>query len=126
VFVASPYNGGELRPDELTLVEHYKEGTKEALEAVALRRAPELTAAEAAALQQVPAEVSEINLAPNGSCCDSITDIVQVVIAVTFALACDPLRPDFHISEDELKAISPVASAIKLMDIRREALTHTH
>ncbi len=126
VFVASPYNGGSLRPSELTLVEHYKEASQESLEAVALRRAPDLTAAEAAALKNVPLEQSELNLAPNGSCCDSITDIVQIIIAATFAMACDPLRRDFHIAEGDLKRISPTAAAIELMDIRREALNHVH
>jgi len=126
VFVVSPYNGGPLHPDELTFIEHYKEGTKEVLDAVALRRAPNLTRAEAAAVKRVPAEQAEINLAPNGSCCDSVTDIVQVVIAVTFAIMCDPIFPDVHIAEETLKELSPVASAIQLMDIRREALSHTH
>jgi hypothetical protein len=126
VFVASPFNGGRLRPDELTLVEHYKENSKDSLEAVAIRRAPNLTAAERAALEQVPSDQLEGNLAPNGSCCDNITDIVQVVIAVTFALACDPVHRDVHISEADLKKLSPTATAIQLMDIRREALTHVH
>lgn len=126
VFIASPYNGGQLRPDELSFVEHYKEGSNEALEAIALRRAPQLSPAEAAALKNVPIEQSELNLAPNGSCCDSITDVVQIVIAATFAMACDPIRRDFHISEAEIKRMSPTATAIQLMELRREALGHAH
>jgi hypothetical protein len=110
-----------------TLVEHFVEGTDEGLEAVAVRRMPDLTEAERAALEQAPIEMSELNLLPNGSCCDNVTDIVQVVIAVTFALLCaGPGFKDLHISESRLESMTPVMAAIELMDIRREALGHSH
>ncbi|SRR6266568_7821350 len=126
VWIASPYNGGSLLPAELTLVEHLKEGTKASLEAVALRHEPPLTAAERAALKNVPESQLELNLAPNGACCDNVTDVLQIIIAATFAMLCGDPLPDVHIAEDEIKSLSPTAAAIQLMDIRREALGHEH
>ncbi|MBE7172092.1 MAG: hypothetical protein INR73_16005 [Williamsia sp.] len=123
--VPSPYNGGKLAPGELTLVEHYKEGTSAALEAVALRRMPDLTAAEQAAIKLVPENQLELNLAPNGSCCDSNTDF-WIFVAVTITLTCGAVAIDHHIAEEEIKKMSPTATAIQLMDIRREALAHNH
>jgi hypothetical protein len=127
VWVASPYNGGALSPGELTLVEHLKqEGSPTALEGLALRFPPSLTAAEQAAIQNVPADQLELNLAPQGACCDNVTDVLQVIIAVTFAIMCNNPFPDWHIFEEELNMLSPTVTAIRLMDIRREALGHEH
>lgn len=126
VWVASPYNGGLLSPNELTLVEHWNEGTTASLEAVALRHEPPLTAAERAAIQNVPEDQLELNLAANGGCCDNVTDVLQVIIAATFAILCSAPMIDRHISEEEIKVLSPTATAIRLMDIRREALGHEH
>lgn len=126
VWFASPYNGGRLAPEELTLVEHVVEGSKSAYEAVAVKCTAPLTAAERAALDKVPVEVSEVNLAPNGACCDNVTDVLQVIIAATFAIMCGNPFPDLHIAEDTIKQMTPVATAIQLMNLRREALGHEH
>jgi len=126
VWVASPHNGGQLEPKELTLVEHFKEESSDALEAVALRHVAPLTPAERAALDAVPADQLELNLGAAGSCCDSVTDVLQVVIAATFAIMCGNPIPDPHISEQELVRLSPTATAIRLMQIRRDALGHEH
>ena len=123
--VPSPYNGGKLVPNELTLVEHVKEGSPAALEAVAIRREPNLSAAERAAVDQVSESQVELNLAPNGSCCSSDTDF-WVFVAVTITLTCGDPFPDLHIAEDELKRMTPNVAAIRLMDLRREAFGHQH
>jgi hypothetical protein len=99
----------------------------EALEAIALRRVPELTPAEKAAVEAVMADQLEINLGLAGGCCDSATEIIQVVIALTFAALCiKTALPEIHISEDEIRRLSPTATAIRLMEMRREALGHEH
>jgi hypothetical protein len=126
VWFASPYNGGKLTADELTLVEHHKEESKVGFEAVAIKHTPPLTAAERAALEKVPASQLELNLAPNGACCDNVTDVLQIIIAATFAMLCGNPFPDWHIYETDLKGLSPVATAIRLMDARREMLGHEH
>jgi hypothetical protein len=126
VWVGCPYNGGKLAVSELTLVEHYKEDSQSAYEAVALMHRPDLTAAEAAALKAVPESQLELNLAPNGSCCDSVTDVLQVIIAATFAIMCNSPIPDFTIYESDIKKLTPTAAAIQLMNVRREALGHYH
>jgi hypothetical protein len=130
-WIASPYNGGHLSPRELTLVEHFREGSPAALEAIALRCQPSLTPAERAAVDAVPADQLELNLGPNGDCCGGVTDVVQIIIAIIVATSlCDPQGwsqdPVEHLSEEELKAMSPTATAIRLMEIRREALGHEH
>ena len=126
VWITCPYNGGRLSTDELTLVEHVLEGSEIEYEALAVSREPRLTAAEKAALSAVPEDQLELNLAPNGSCCDDITMGILIMIATAIAQCGKPLFDDFHIQESELRNMSPTAAAIRLMEIRRDALGHEH
>src|SRR5947209_4413079 len=57
-----PYNGGDLDDRKFELVEYTREGIKERLGAVIIRRPPVLTAAEREALDKVPADLLEINI----------------------------------------------------------------
>lgn len=131
VMLENPHNGGSLDPPNLTLVEHRLDDTDFALDAVAIRHSPSLTPAERSALEQVPDDQLEANLTPYAGCCDNITDYAQVVIAMTFAIACtagvqreeEELR---HLSDQRIQRLGPVASARELLEIRREALGHEH
>ena len=128
VVLENPYNGGELSPRELTLVEHFRDHAEARLSAVALRHPPELTKAERAAIESVPADQFEMNLGIRASCCDNWTDYAQVVIAATFAMLCmEPPLPDrVEIDPKVIKRLGPAASARKLLQLRREALGHDH
>ncbi len=130
VVLHNPYNGGRLKPDELTLVEHHREGDETHLAALALRHEPPLTPAEKAAVEAVPENQLEMNMRASGGCCDSLTDFAQVVIAVTFAVLCgaaiDRLGEVEHLTEREIKRLGPAASARRIVQLRMEALGHTH
>ncbi|WP_146229311.1 hypothetical protein [Nocardia neocaledoniensis] len=126
----NPYNGGELSPAHLTLIEHRLEGTDAALEAVALRHAPPLTPAERAALVQVPHDQLEANLTINGDCCPNGTFIMVTAVAFTTAICCavsvPPAQIEQHLSDEQVEKLGPAATARELLDIRREALGHVH
>jgi hypothetical protein len=81
-------------------------------------------------MDQVPADQFEMNVAPRGACCDNLTDFAQIIVAVTFALACarplDPGEEVMHIDEARLAQLGPAASARELLEIRRELLGHIH
>ena len=131
VVLDNPYNGGELYPQHFTLVEHRRDDAELALDAVALRHAPPLTAAERAAVELVPAEQLEANVTLNASCCDNWTFAVWTAGAVTFAINCgiplDVAREQArHLSDEQIGRLGPAASARALLDFRREALGHHH
>jgi hypothetical protein len=124
----NPYNGGRIDPPMLTLVEHTKDDTDSALEAVALRHVPALTEAEKAALERVPADQLELSIDLRSNCCDSITEYVERVVFITFTVTCmcAAVLPDLHIRETELRSLGSARSARKLMALRRELLGHDH
>jgi hypothetical protein len=129
VVLENPYNGGGLSPPNLTLVEHRRDDTDFALEAVALKHMPPLTDVELRAIELVPEDQLELNLGPHGDCCDNITDAVQIIIAVTFAMASvRPVDayPERHLSAAEIERFGPAVSARQLLDIRRDLLGHRH
>lgn len=130
LILENPYNGGRLRPEELTLVEHRRDDAESGLEAIALRHMPPLTEAERAVLERVPEDQLEMNLAVRAGCCDSITEIAQVVIAVTYAVMCmapvDPGEEVEHLAEHRIEQLGPAVSARELLELRREALGHDH
>lgn len=131
VILDNPYNGGELSPAHLTLVEHRLENTDAALEAVALKHAPPLTPAERAALAQVPADQLEANLTLNARCCQSATFIMVTAVAFTAAVLCASAvmaaeEEQQHLSDEQIQRLGPAATARELLDIRREVLGHVH
>ncbi|MFE3077580.1 hypothetical protein [Nocardia tengchongensis] len=131
VILDNPYNGGELNPTSLTLVEHRRDGTDAGLEAVALKFAPPLSPAERAALAQVPEDQLEGNMTVNGSCCHNGTFIMWAAMAATVAVICAlAVRADEeeqqHLTDEQIRRLGPAATARELLDIRREALGHVH
>lgn len=131
VVLDNPYNGGELYPEHLTLVEHRRDDADLRLDAVALRHSPPLTAAERAAVDLVPADQLEANVTLNASCCDNWTFAVWAIGAATFAINCgialDVAKEQArHLSEEQISRLGPAASARALLDFRREALGHQH
>ncbi|MQY31219.1 hypothetical protein [Nocardia aurantia] len=131
VVLDNPYNGGELSPAHLTLVEHLAENTDAALDAVALRQAPPLTPAERAAVALVPADQLEANLAIRGSCAPHGTFIVVTALAFTAAILCAAAatpaeEQQQHLSDEQIQQLGPAATARQLLDIRRAALEYEH
>lgn len=119
----SLYNGGPLTPAKFTLVERFVDGTDTQLEAVALKRPPVLTEAEQHAVAEVPEAVNELNIAPRAGCGDSDTDYAMFVVATMLIMAGpnpEALADVPHISDADLSRLSAGATALELMEIRRE------
>ncbi|NIZ90051.1 hypothetical protein [Kineococcus rubinsiae] len=114
------YNGGRLPAEEFTLIEHLLDDSDDELEAVALRADPVLTAAEAAAVEQIGADQVELNIAPNAGCSESMT---AYAILILIALAIMPVEnPVDHLDEATLRELGPEKSARELMGIRQRAI----
>lgn len=118
-----PYNGGQLPAETLTLVEHPVAEDAPGLSAVALSNPGPLTEIERAALAQVAVDQSELNIAPPGDCCP---DLTGMVILVLMTLALDQMNPVESLSPETVGRLSAGATARELMEIRREALGHSH
>ncbi len=126
--IALPYNGGQL--GALTLVEHFLEDDDLALEAVALRNVPPLTAAEKAALERVPPEMAGVNVGrgPGDVACSVVLLTVAVVVevaivAATFTVvkAHDDHSMD-HVNPAAIDDLGPVGTARALVNLRRDIL----
>lgn len=113
------YNGGRLPAEDMTLVEHLREDSEDALEVVALKADPVLTAAEAAALELVGDDQLELNIAPNAGCSESLT---AYTILILIALAISVPDPIIHLDEATLDAYGPERSARQLMSLRQQAI----
>jgi len=124
VALPMPYNGGGLSPDHLTLVEHLQDNATQAYEGFAVRHDPNLNAAELAALELVPIDQFELNLAANGTCCDDVT--VVVILALMIACSACARGPEVHLSASEIQQLGPAATARRLLEIRRDAMGHFH
>ena len=125
-----PYNGGQLAAEGFELVEYPKEGAKDRLEGIVLETAPQLNAAELAALRLVPASQLGRNVGVSLDC--NTTWIAVVVTAVTLlgigglaavaAAAKMEFGEEMHLTEAQIKRLGPAASARELLALRREAL----
>jgi len=113
------YNGGRLPAEDVTLVEHLREDSVDALEVVALKADPMLTAAEAAALELVGDDQIELNIAPNAGCSESLT---AYTILMLIALAITVPDPIEHLDVATLEAFGPERSARQLMSLRQQAI----
>jgi hypothetical protein len=128
--ISFPHNGGRLPADSLTLVEHLRDDIDEfgagaqSYDAVALRYPGPLTDAERAALEQVPEDQVELNISAYADCCPDLTGMV-ILVAMTLVLAQQE-EPVASLSAERLSRLSPDATARELMELRREALGHTH
>ncbi|MFC7427063.1 hypothetical protein [Nocardia tengchongensis] len=131
VVLDNPYNGGQLNPATLTLVEHRRDDAEGGLEAVALKCAPPLTPAERAALAQVPEDQLEGNITVEARCAHNGTFVVWAALAVTVAVICTAAvmadeEQQQHLSDDQIQRLGPSATARELLDLRREALGRLH
>jgi hypothetical protein len=123
--ISFPYNGGTLPADTFTLVEHVDDNFDDGgFTAIALSDPGELTAAERAALLEVPADQAELNISTSADCCPDLTGMV-ILVLMTLVLA-EATAPIKNISADKLERLSAGATARELMEIRREALGHHH
>jgi hypothetical protein len=129
-FVPFPYNGGALAETGLVLVEHPVSEDAEPLDVLVLRHTPELSKAERAALEKVPAEQRALNLGrgPGIQACSVALLVVAVVVevavvAVTFAITGSiDLRHMDHIDPAEIKKMGPAKTARALVEKRRQFL----
>jgi hypothetical protein len=123
--VPMAYNGGTLSLDEFTLVEHVMPGADTELEAVALRHSPPLSPAERAALAAVPDDQCEWNVTSPMMCyaLTGVTIVATVIAATSFCYQITkPAEDEPAISDEEIAAIGPSATARKLLAIRRQIL----
>ena len=131
VVVVLPYNGGRLARGGFSLAEHFQEGSDAALEGLVVQVSPPLTAAEKAALRQVPPDQRVANVGVAISCRTTWWAVGFVAaclagVAVLAAVEIFGLAPRpgnvVHLTEQELKKLGPAASARKLLAMRRELL----
>jgi hypothetical protein len=127
IFHFFAYNGGHLAKEGFTLVERLKDNTSAALEAVIVKITPQLTDAEKAALDLVPPSQWSRSTADPG-CGDSGTAVTvalaAVALSITISITCLCAVPDVHsIPREELDRLGPTASARKLLELRRAAIT---
>lgn len=129
-----PYNGGRLAPEGFSLVERFRGGTTDELEALIVRSAPELTEAEKVALHNVPPDQLVNNVGP-ASWCDTTwwaaagyaiaAGFAAAAVAVGTTLVLDGKRaPDWndHLSDKEIEKLGPAASARSLLALRRKLI----
>lgn len=121
------YNGGALAREGFTLVEHHKEGTDKAFEAVVVRNPPALTHAEEAALRHVPETQLINNAAVLYDWCDTtwwaVAAAVVAAAEVTVEVTCIcAAMAAVSLPEETLKALGPAASARQLTLLRTQAL----
>jgi len=124
-----PYNGGDLDDRKFELVEYTREGIKERLGAVIIRRPPVLTAAEREALDKVPADLLEINI---GSSPLMPMTLALVTIAAFVAINAITLGPApsslaaqlrIELAEESIRELGPLASAQELLALRQRLLS---
>lgn len=129
-FVPFAYNGGALARTGLVLVEHPISEDAESLDVIALRHAPELSKAEQAALEKVPAEQTALNLGRNPGihACSVVLLVAAVVVevavvAATFAITggVNQLHVE-HIDPERIRDMGPAKTARALVEMRRRAL----
>lgn len=128
VALVFPYNGGALASEGFVLVEHVREGAGEGLDAVVVRNDPVLTEVEKAALKLVPRDQLVRNVGVSMACDTTGAAVAAVVVAVVLlvvalATAGCAAMTDRHLEPDELKRLGPAASARRILDLRRQALT---
>jgi hypothetical protein len=126
-----PYNGGRLAASGFTLVERFRDGETASLDALLVRNSPALSAAEKAALAQVPADQNELNVGLAYDC--EYTTVAVTVVAAAAACAvgvraalvatslCAVLNHQ-HIPEEAILELGPAASARELLKLRRDVL----
>ncbi len=124
--VAMPYNGGRVAAAGFALVEFLADDGDGALEALIVTSAPDLTAAERAALRLVPADQIGSNIGRAAMCwaVTAVTIAAVVVLATSFCISRVAGRDpeERHLPEDRIKQLGPAASARALLALRRSIL----
>jgi hypothetical protein len=122
VLIPLPYNGGDVSAVKFKLIQrHATDVPPQTYESFLVRRAPRLTAAEAAALKLVPRDATDLNIGRAGMCY-AITMVAVVAVVMGATYACPGRRPDFHLDDEDVKRLGPELTARTLIRLRRQAL----
>jgi hypothetical protein len=133
VVTAMPFNGGKIAADTLILAEYYKEDSPIRLEAIAVAHPPELTPAEKAALEQLPADEATHSIGPPTRCYALCAVAVAALVTVAATLCCSKRATDAsweaaersaRADSDQTMTLGPSATARRLLATRRRALRH--
>jgi len=125
--VVLPYNGGRLSKQGFSLIEHYLEDNDRPLQALALRHCPPLTPAEKVALVLVPATQMELTVG-KAYMCWALSAIALVALVTLVAICAGKpgphgeLQEDVHLTEEQIRALGPAATARQLLQLRRQKL----
>jgi hypothetical protein len=129
-----PYTGGDLVDSSFSFINYRRETNSPDLSALIVKRRPNLTIAEKAALDQVgpeyhvgPADLATAGLCTPGALFATVT--AGLIVAAAGVVADHYLHNhgpvvniDTHLTEEILNALGPAASARELLGIRRQAL----
>lgn len=120
-----PYAGGRLAARGFEFAERYREGeTDNRIEGIIVRKHPDLTDAERAAIETLPDELLANNVTPSRWCDTTWLTVATALImlsCVTTALGTSPAAEErIHLLEDELYALGPEPSPAELLEIRRK------
>ena len=121
--VGLPYTGGRVRKKELTLVQYVRDRARERLDAVAVRHAPSLSEAEAAALKMIPADDRSQHVG-TAFLCYAITAVTVFLSTVIAATSLCPVRKveAQRLSGKDVRRLGPGGTARELLRMRRKAL----
>ena len=118
------YNGGKLNAQDFTIVEYNKRDTQE-YDFLVVKRQPILTDFETKALEAVPPNLLEHNIAssgfgPVGIWPAVIIKVVLVTIAGTLCFQLDGDLAKISLSAREIESLGSAATARELLNLRRE------
>lgn len=121
--IVLPYNGGQLKTEDFTIVDYVKPGADTSLADVFLVLSPPvMTPMEIAAMSAVPADALEVNISGEKMMCTALVTAALFVAAVTVVTTCcerffDRLNA-VALPPDTLKNLGPTPSAAQLLSMR--------
>ncbi|MEQ1949589.1 MAG: hypothetical protein ABL995_20525 [Bryobacteraceae bacterium] len=130
VVAALPYNGGPLDESGLTFAQFYQEGSSRRLDAIAVVHPPDLTAAEEAALAQLPPDDAGNSLGSVTRCWAACAAGGALLVTLVATLCCMKRVTDASWEAAERAAmlkespekLGPSATARRLLSLRRQIL----
>jgi len=122
-----PYTGAQLSASAFRFDEYYRDGDEdEGLECVLIQHAPELTAAEAAALKKVPPEEAHVFVAPGDLVANTLLWFLAAaafegaVVYATFNISSSTMAE--HLEEGAISSLGAAGSARAMLALRKDLL----